>query len=390
MQEIKLKYGCNPNQTHARIFLENKDDLPIKVLNGSPSYINFLDALNAWQLVRELKEATNLPCATSFKHVSPTSSALAHPLSDELVQAYFLQDFKTLNSSPIATAYARARGADRMSSFGDFIALSDECDEITALLIAQEVSDGIIAPNYSPKALEILKQKRQGSYNIFQIDENYSPQSLIEKREIFGITFEQDHNEIKIDDSMLQNIVTTNKTLPPQAKRDLLLSLITLKYTQSNSICFTYEGQAIGVGAGQQSRIHCTKIAGDKADFWHLRSHPKVISLPFVDSLKRPTKDNLIYQYIHHELPPSYQDFFSSPLPEFSKEEQKEYLSKIKGVSLGSDAFFPFSDNILRALKSGVSYIAQSGGSKQDEAVIETCNQHNLTMIFTHTRLFHH
>lgn len=389
MQEIKLKYGCNPNQTHARIFLQ-EGDLPLQVLNGSPSYINFLDALHAWQLVKELKEATKLPCATSFKHVSPTSSAIANPLSDELMQAYFLQDFKNLNSSPIATAYARARGADRMSSFGDFIALSDPCDEITALLIAQEVSDGIIAPHYTPKALEILKQKRQGTYNIFQINENYSPQSLIEKREVFGITFEQHRNDIKIDESILEDIVTKNKILPNQAKMDLLLSLITLKYTQSNSICFAYEGQAIGVGAGQQSRIHCTKIAGDKADFWHLKQHPKVLSLPFVDSLKRPTKDNLIYQYIHHELPSSYQDFFTAPLPEFTQEEQREYLSQIKGVSLGSDAFFPFSDNILRAVKSGVSYIAQSGGSKQDEAVIQACDEYDLTMIFTHARLFHH
>lgn len=390
MQEIKLKYGCNPNQIYARIFLDQSKELPIRVLNGSPSYINFLDALHAWQLVKELKEIAKLPCATSFKHVSPTSSAIANPLSDELMQAYFLQDFKRLNSSPVATAYARARGADRMSSFGDFIALSDSCDEITAHLIAQEVSDGIIAPHYSPKALDILKQKRQGTYNIFQIDENYSPHSLIEKREVFGITFEQHRNDIKINELILKDIVTNNKTLPHQAKIDLLLSLITLKYTQSNSICFAYEGQAIGVGAGQQSRIHCTKIAGDKADFWHLRLHPKVFSLPFISSIKRPIKDNLIYQYIHQELPPSYQEFFTAPLPEFTQEEQKEYLSSIKGVSLGSDAFFPFSDNILRAVQSGVSYIAQSGGSKQDEAVIETCNKHNLTMIFTHARLFHH
>ncbi|MCE3047128.1 phosphoribosylaminoimidazolecarboxamide formyltransferase [Helicobacter kayseriensis] len=387
MQEIKLKYGCNPNQTHARIF--SQTELPIKVLNGSPSYINFLDALNAWQLVKELKEATKLPCATSFKHLSPTSSALANPLPDSLIKALFLQECKDLNSSPIATAYARARGADRMSSFGDFIALSDPCDEITAYLIAQEVSDGIIAPSFSPQALEILKQKRQGTYNIFQIDEHYTPHSL-ERREVFGITFEQQRNEIQINESLLADIVTQNKTLPPQAKTDLILALITLKYTQSNSICFAYDSQAIGVGAGQQSRIHCTKIAGDKADFWNLRQHPKVLALPFIDSLKRPTKDNLVYQYIHNELPSQWDQFFTMRPEPFLKEEQEQYLQSIQGVSLGSDAFFPFADNILRAVRSGVSYIAQSGGSKQDQAVIEACNEHNLTMIFTHTRLFHH
>lgn len=388
MQEIKLKYGCNPNQKQARIFLQNKKDLPLKVLNGTPSYINFLDALNAWQLVKELKEALDLPSATSFKHLSPTSSAIASPLCDSQIKAYFLESIKNLNQSPMATAYARARGADRMSSFGDFIALSDCCDEITASLIAQEVSDGIIAPSYSKKAIEILRKKRRGTYNIFQIDERFHP-DLLERREVFGITFEQERNEVKIDEKILENIVTHNKALSAQAKRDLLLSLITLKYTQSNSICFAYEGQAIGVGAGQQSRIHCTKIAGDKADLWHLRQHPKVLSLPFVDSLSRPMKDNLIYQYLNDCLPPE-QDFFTSTPASFPLEEQKEYLRSIHGVSLGSDAFFPFPDSILRAFESGVSYIAQSGGSKQDQNVIDCCNAHHLTMIFTHIRLFHH
>lgn len=384
---LKLKYGCNPNQKHARLYASSK--LPFEILNGNPGYINFLDALNAWQLVKELKSATGKPCATSFKHLSPTSSALASPLSETLLKAYFLD--KEVNASPIATAYARARGADRMSSFGDFIALSDPCDEITAQVIAQEVSDGIIAPHFSQEALQILRQKRQGTYNIIQIDADYTPPSL-ERRDVFGITFEQDRNDVVIDEHLLEDIVTLNKSLPAQAKADLLLALITLKYTQSNSICFAYEGQAIGVGAGQQSRIHCTRLAASKADIWHLRQHPKVLELPFLDSLKRPAKDNLIDQYLIQDPAffHSWQDFFSFKPNPFSKEEQKEYLQSIQGVSLGSDAFFPFADNIERAIQSGVSYIAQSGGSKQDKAVIEYCDAHHLTMIFTHLRLFHH
>ncbi|ANV98046.1 5-aminoimidazole-4-carboxamide ribonucleotide transformylase [Helicobacter enhydrae] len=387
MEEITLKYGCNPNQGRARIY---STKLPFQVLNGNAGYINFLDALNAWQLVKELKNATNTPCATSFKHLSPTSSALASPLSQTELQAYFLQDLD-VNASPIATAYARARGADRMSSFGDFIALSDSCDEMTARLIAQEVSDGIIAPHFTQEALNILKTKKNGAYIIIEIDPTFTPPSL-EKREVFGITFEQERNEIVLDERVLQDIVTQNKNLPQEAKTDLILSLITLKYTQSNSIVLAHQGQAIGVGAGGQSRIHCTRTACAKADLWHLRKHQKVLELPFLPSLNRPTKDNLIDAYLTHQPAffDTWQDFFTSKPNHFTQEEQQEYLSKIQGVSLGSDAFFPFVDNLQRAEQSGVSYIAQSGGSKQDTSLIEYCDKHQLLMIFTHCRLFHH
>ncbi|MFC3847303.1 phosphoribosylaminoimidazolecarboxamide formyltransferase [Helicobacter baculiformis] len=386
MPSLSLKYGCNPHQAHAKISCETS---PIQVLNGAPSYINFLDALNACQLVQELQEATNLPCATSFKHASPTSAALAKPLEEVRLKSYFLEHIPHLNNSPIATAYARARGADRLSSFGDFVALSDPCDITCAQVLAQEVSDGIIAPEFEPKALEMLKKKKQGAYVIFQIDKNYIP-PLLEKREVFGITLEQERNHLKITPHLLADIVTRNQNLPKEAQDDLLLSLITLKYTQSNSICLTYQGQAIGVGAGQQSRIHCTKIAADKADLWHLRIHPKVLDLPFIPHLKRPTKDNLIYAYLTHGLSSEDLACFTKSPEILSQEEKQDYLNHIEGVSLGSDAFFPFSDSILRAYQSGVRYIAQSGGSKQDKGVIEACDAKGLVMAFTHTRLFHH
>ena len=388
--ELELKYGCNPNQKPARIYMEN-GDLPITVLNGRPGYINFMDAFNGWQLVKELKQATGLPAATSFKHVSPAGAAVGVPLSDTLKKIYFVDD---LELSPLACAYARARGADRMSSYGDFIALSDVCDKETATMIAREVSDGIIAPGYTQEALEILKSKRKGSYNIIQIDENYIP-AAIERRQVYGITFEQGRNELKFDDSLFENIVTETKDLPENAKRDLLIALITLKYTQSNSVCYAKDGQAIGIGAGQQSRIHCTRLAGNKADIWWLRQHPKVLGLQFVDGIRRPDRDNAIDVYISDE----YMDVLADGVwentfkvkPEiFTKEEQKEWLKQLNGVSLGSDAFFPFGDNIERAHKSGVQYIAEPGGSIRDDHVIMTCNKYGIVMTFNGIRLFHH
>lgn len=389
-KELALKYGCNPNQTPARIFTENSE-LPIEVLNGRPGYINFMDALNGFQLVRELKEATGLPAATSFKHVSPAGAGVGVELSDTLKKIYFVDD---LELSPLACAYARARGADRMSSYGDFIALSDVCDKQTATMIAREVSDGIIAPGYTDEALEILKAKRKGSYNIIKIDENYTP-APIEHKQVFGITFEQGRNEIKFGDSVFENIVSENKTLPEAAKRDLLISLITLKYTQSNSVCYAKDGQAIGIGAGQQSRIHCTRLAGNKADIWWLRQHPKVLGLQFVDKIGRPDRDNSIDVYISDEYMDLLADgewerVFKVKPEVFTKEEQKEWLKKLTGVSLGSDAFFPFGDNIERAHKSGVSYIAEPGGSIRDDHVIDTCNKYGIVLTFNGIRLFHH
>lgn len=394
MKEFELKYGCNPNQKPAKIYMENGGELPIEILNGKPGYINFLDAFNSWQLVRELKAALNMPCATSFKHVSPTSAAVGLPLSDKLKKACFVDDIEGLDSSPLACAYARARGTDRMSSFGDWIALSDKCDVTTAMLIKREVSDGIIAPDYEPEALEILKSKRKGSYNIVKIDENYVPEEQ-EKKQVFGVTFEQGRNNFKIDEELLSNIVTDNKELPESAKRDLIISLITLKYTQSNSVCYAYDGQAIGVGAGQQSRIHCTRLAGQKADNWHLRQSDKVLNLPFLDSVARPNRDNAIDVYISDDSEDVladgvWQTLFSEKPQEFTKAEKRAYLDTIKGVSLGSDAFFPFDDNIIRACRSGVSYIAQPGGSIRDDNVIDCCNKNGVTMAFTGMRLFHH
>lgn len=391
-KELELKYGCNPNQKPARIFVE-EGELPLQVLNGKPGYINFLDALNGWQLVKELKEATGLPAAASFKHVSPAGAAVGLPLSDTLKAIYFV-DLPDEELTPLACAYARARGADRMSSFGDWISLSDPCDLATAKLIAHEVSDGIIAPGYTSEALEVLKGKRKGNYNIVQIDPGYVP-SRLERKQVFGITFEQGHNDLKIDSAMLENVVTANKTIPPEAKRDLLIALITLKYTQSNSVCFAVDGQAIGVGAGQQSRIHCTRIAGNKADNWHLRQHPKVLGLPFRPDLGRPNRDNAIDVYISDESEDVIGDtvwqqtFTVQPEP-FTKEEKQEWLSRFTGVSLGSDAFFPFGDNIDRARRSGVSYIAEPGGSIRDDQVIATCDQYDMAMAFTGIRLFHH
>ena len=393
MKEFQLKYGCNPNQKPSRIFMEN-GELPIKVLSGRPGFINFLDAFNAYQLVKELKSALNLPAATSFKHVSPTSAAVGIKLPEKLKKACFVDDVDGLDESPLACAYARARGTDRQCSFGDFIALSDVCDVTTAKLIQREVSDGVIAPGYDPEALEILKTKRKGNYNIIEIDPNYVPEE-IERKHVFGITFEQGRNNFKIDNSLLENIVTSNKELPDSAKRDLIISLITLKYTQSNSVCFAYDGQAIGVGAGQQSRIHCTRLAGGKADTWFLRQHEKVLNLPFLPTLGRPERDNVIDGYINKNeedilLDGNWQKYFTVKPEDFTKEEMKEYLKTIKGVSLGSDAFFPFGDNIERAHLSGVSYIAQPGGSIRDNLVIETCDKYGMVMAFTGMRLFHH
>ncbi len=394
MKEFELKYGCNPNQKPAKIYMANGSDLPIQILNGKPGYINFLDAFNSWQLVKELKEALGMPAATSFKHVSPTSAAVGVPMSKELKQACFVEDIEGLDESPLATAYARARGTDRMSSFGDWIALSDVCDVTTANLIKREVSDGIIAPGYTPEALEILKSKRKGSYNIVQIDPDYVPEET-EIKQVFGITFAQKRNDFKIDEALLENLVTENKTLPDAAKRDLIIALITLKYTQSNSVCFAKDGQAIGVGAGQQSRIHCTRLAGNKADIWHLRQHEKVLSLPFLPTVGRPDRDNTIDIYISDDAEDVLADgvwqtlFTQKPEP-LTKEEKKAYLSAIKGVALGSDAFFPFGDNIDRAAKSGVSYIAQPGGSIRDDHVIDSCNRYGMAMAFTGMRLFHH
>ena len=392
MNELALKYGCNPNQKPSRIFMQDGKDLPVEVLNGKPGYINFLDAFNSWQLVRELKAATGLPAAASFKHVSPAGAAVATELSDTLKKIYFVDD---LELSPIASAYAMARGADRMSSYGDWVALSDTCDVQTARLLQREVSDGIIAPDYTPEALEVLKTKRKGTYNVVKIDPNYVP-APIEHKDVFGITFEQGRNELKIDEAMLmQNIVTDNKELPEEAKRDLLIALITLKYTQSNSVCYAKGGQAIGVGAGQQSRIHCTRLAGNKADIWFLRQHPKVMNLPFVENIRRPDRDNTIDVYISDDYEDVladgvWQQFFTTKPEPLTKEEKKEWLANFSGVSLGSDAFFPFGDNIERAKRSGVQYVAQPGGSIRDVNVIETCNKYNMTMSFTGIRLFHH
>ena len=394
MKEFELKYGCNPNQKPAKIFMHDGSDLPIEILCGRPGYINFLDAFNSWQLVKELKEATVMPCATSFKHVSPTSAAVGTILSDNLKKACFVDDIDGLDDSPLACAFARARGTDRMCSFGDWIALSDVCDVTTARLIQREVSDGIIAPGFTPEALEILKSKRKGAYNIVKIDENYVP-AEIEHKQVYGITFEQGRNNFKIDASLLSNIVTENKTLSEEAKRDLIISLITLKYTQSNSVCFAYDGQAIGVGAGQQSRIHCTRLAGTKADTWQLRMHPKVLALPFLDSLGRADRDNAIDGYINKNeedvcADGVWQRYFTKQPEPLTAEEASDYLKTITGVSLGSDAFFPFSDNIERARRSGVSYIAEPGGSIRDDAVIDCCNKYGIVMAFTGMRLFHH
>lgn len=392
MNELALKYGCNPNQKPSKIFMQDGKDLPVEVLNGKPGYINFLDAFNSWQLVRELKAATGLPAAASFKHVSPAGAAVATELSDTLKKIYFVDD---LELSPIASAYAMARGADRMSSYGDWVALSDTCDVQTARLLQREVSDGIIAPDYTPEALEVLKTKRKGTYNVVKIDPNYVP-APIEHKDVFGITFEQGRNELKIDEAMLmQNIVTENKELPEEAKRDLLIALITLKYTQSNSVCYAKGGQAIGVGAGQQSRIHCTRLAGNKADIWFLRQHPKVMNLPFVENIRRPDRDNTIDVYISDDYEDVladgvWQQFFTTKPEPLTREEKKEWLANFSGVSLGSDAFFPFGDNIERAKRSGVQYVAQPGGSIRDDNVIETCNKYNMTMSFTGIRLFHH
>lgn len=392
MNELELKYGCNPNQKPSRIYMEDGSELPIKVLNGRPGYINFLDAFNGWQLVSELKKATGLPAATSFKHVSPAGAAVGLPLSDTLAKIYWVDDLGEL--SPLASAYARARGADRMSSYGDFIALSDVCDVPTAKMIQREVSDGIIAPGYEPEALEILKFKRKGTYNIIQIDPAYRPADL-ERKQVFGVTFEQGHNFLKIDEEMLSNVVTDNKEIPEKYQRDLLISLITLKYTQSNSVCYVKDGQAIGIGAGQQSRIHCTRLAGNKADIWWLRQHPKVMGLQFVDGIRRPDRDNAIDVYISDEYMDVladgvWQNTFKVKPEVFTKEEQKEWLAQNTEVCLGSDAFFPFGDNIERAHKSGVQYIAEPGGSIRDDHVIATCNKYNMALAFTGIRLFHH
>lgn len=389
--EMSLKYGCNPNQKPSRIFMES-GELPIEILNGNPGYINLLDAFNGWQLVRELKASTGLCAATSFKHVSPAGAAVGLPLSDTLKKIYFVDDLGEL--SPMACAYARARGADRMSSYGDFVALSDTCDKDTAIMLQRQVSDGIIAPDYTPEALEILKSKRKGTYNVIKINPDYIPED-IERKQVFGVTFEQGRNNLLIDNDMLENIVTENKDIPEDKKRDLIISLITLKYTQSNSVCYVKDGQAIGIGAGQQSRIHCTRLAGNKADIWWLRQAPQVLNLKFVDGIRRPDRDNAIDIYISDEYMDvladgAWQNIFKEKPPIFTKEEQKEWLAKNTDVCLGSDAFFPFGDNIERAKKSGVSYIAEPGGSIRDDHVISTCNKYNMAMAFTGIRLFHH
>ncbi|MBQ5545773.1 MAG: phosphoribosylaminoimidazolecarboxamide formyltransferase [Clostridia bacterium] len=391
MNEMMLKYGCNPNQKPSRIFMEDGSELPIEVLNGKPGYINLLDAFNSWQLVSELKKATGYCAAASFKHVSPAGAAIGTPLSDVLKKIYFVDD---LELSPLACAYAKARGADRMSSYGDFIALSDVCDVPTAKMIQREVSDGVIAPGYAPEALEILKSKRKGTYCIIQMDENYKP-AEIERKQVYGVTFEQGRNELVIDDAMMSNIVTECKDLPETAKHDLIISLITLKYTQSNSVCYVKDGQAIGVGAGQQSRVHCTRLAGNKADNWYLRQHEKVLNLPFKADIRRPDRDNTIDVYISDDYDDVLRDgtwelFFTEKPEPLTKEEKKAWLATMSGVSLGSDAFFPFGDNIERAKRSGVQYIAEPGGSIRDDNVIETCNKYGMTMVFTGIRLFHH
>ena len=392
MKELELKYGCNPKQKPSKIYMADGSDLPIKVLMGRPGYINFLDAFNGWQLVRELKEATGLPAATSFKHVSPAGAAIGLPMSDVLKKIYWVDDMGDL--SPLACAYARARGADRMSSFGDFIALSDVCDKDTAMLIKREVSDGVIAPGYSEEALEILAQKKKGNYNVIQIDENYVPAKL-EHKQVFGVTFEQGRQDLKIDDELLSNIVTKNKDIPQNALNDLKISLITLKYTQSNSVCYVKDGQAIGIGAGQQSRVHCTRLAGQKADNWWLRQCPKVLNLPFIEGIRRADRDNAIDVYIGDEYMDvladgAWQKVFTEKPEVFTKEEKRAWLDQMQDVTLGSDAFFPFSDNIERAHKSGVKYIAEPGGSVRDDLVIETCDKYNMAMAFTGIRLFHH
>ena len=392
MKEMELKYGCNPNQKPSRVFMENGSELPITVLNGRPGYINLLDAFNGWQLVRELKKATGLPAATSFKHVSPAGAAVGLPMDDGLKKIYWVDDLGEL--SPLACAYARARGADRMSSFGDFISLSDPCDVDTAKLIKREVSDGVIAPGYEPEALEILKAKKNGNYNVIQIDENYVPDP-IERKQVFGITFEQGRNELDINKDLLSNIVTDNKEMPEAAKVDLMIALITLKYTQSNSVCYVKGGQAIGIGAGQQSRVHCTRLAGQKADNWFLRQAPQVLNLPFIDKIKRADRDNAIDVYIGDEYMDvladgQWEKIFTEKPPVFTREEKRAWLDQMQDVALGSDAFFPFGDNIERAHKSGVKYIAQPGGSVRDDNVIEVCNKYGMTMAFTGIRLFHH
>ena len=389
--ELLLKYGCNPNQKPSRIFMKDGGELPIEVLNGKPGYINFLDAFNSWQLVKELKEATGLPAAASFKHVSPAGAAVGLPLSDVEKKIYFVDD---LELSPIASAYARARGADRMSSYGDWAALSDVCDKETATLLAREVSDGIIAPGYTDEALEILKTKRKGNYNVVKIDPDYKP-APVECKDVYGVTFEQGRNEVKIDEAMLSNVVTDNKNIPEDAKRDLLISLIALKYTQSNSVCYAKGGQVIGVGAGQQSRIHCTRLAGNKADIWYLRQHPKVLGLKFKEGIRRPDRDNTIDVYISDEYMDvladgTWENLFAEKPEPLTREEKRAWLDTLTGVSLGSDAFFPFGDNIERAHKTGVQYIAEPGGSIRDDNVIETCNKYGIAMAFTGLRLFHH
>ena len=394
MNELALKYGCNPNQKPSRIFMSNGEELPIEVLNGRPGYINFLDALNGWQLVRELKLATGLPAATSFKHVSPAGAAVGLPLSDTLSKIYFVDDLG-VELSPIACAYARARGADRMSSYGDFIALSDTCDKATALMIKREVSDGVIAPDYTEEALEILKDKRKGTYNVLKIDVNYKPEP-VESKQVYGVTFEQGRNEVDLtDDALFENIPTQNKNITPEARRDLMIALITLKYTQSNSVCYVKDGQAIGIGAGQQSRIHCTRLAGNKADIWWLRQHPKVMNLPWVEKIRRADRDNTIDIYISDDYEDvladgTWQQFFTECPAPLTREEKKEWIAQMKGVSLGSDAFFPFGDNIERAHKSGVEFVAQAGGSVRDDHVIETSDKYGIAMTFTGVRLFHH
>ncbi len=392
MKELELKYGCNPNQKPSRIFMENGKELPITVLSGRPGYINFLDAFNGWQLVRELKKATGLPAATSFKHVSPAGAAVGLPLDETLKKIYWVDDMGDL--SPLACAYARARGADRMSSFGDFISLSDVCDADTARIIKREVSDGVIAPGYEPEALEILKSKKNGNYCVIRIDESYVPDP-VEKKQVFGITFEQGRNELKIDDALMSNVVTANKEIPEAAKMDLAISLITLKYTQSNSVCYVKGGQAIGIGAGQQSRVHCTRLAGQKADNWFLRQAPQVLSLQFVDGIKRADRDNAIDVYIGEEYMDvladgAWEKSFKVKPPVFTREEKRAWLDTMTDVSLGSDAFFPFGDNIERAKKSGVKYIAEPGGSVRDDQVIATCDKYGMAMVFTGIRLFHH
>ena len=394
MKEFELKYGCNPNQKPAKIFMHDGSELPIEILNGRPGFINFLDAFNSWQLVKELKEALGMPAVTSFKHVSPTSAAIGLPLSDTLIKACFVDDIEGLDQSPLACAYARARGTDRMCSFGDWVALSDVCDVTTALMIKREVSDGVIAPGYEPEALEILKSKRKGSYNIVKIDPNFVP-AEIERKQVYGITFEQGRNEFKINKELLSNIVTENKDMPESAIRDLIIALITLKYTQSNSVCYAVDGQAIGVGAGQQSRVHCTRLAGGKADTWQLRQHEKVLNLPFKPELGRPDRDNVIDGYINQNeedvcADGNWQKYFTVKPEPFTMAEQRAYLDTISGVALGSDAFFPFDDNIERAKKSGVSYIAEPGGSIRDDVVIDCCNKYGMAMAFTGMRLFHH